>query len=77
MVQARTEYDWEHTSHLLWIHAEMNRDKKKRSKPFEPSDFSPIKKPRRRHPLQKGSIGALKAFAKKVTVIDASKRKGN
>jgi hypothetical protein len=43
--EGKRRYDWEHTSSLICIHAEINRDRKKRSRPFEPWEFSPVEKP--------------------------------
>lgn len=41
MVDAKSEYDWQHTSHLLWMQAELNRDRKRTPKAYKPDDFMP------------------------------------
>jgi hypothetical protein len=41
MAQARRSEAWEHTSWLLAMIANANRDTKKRPTPFRPSDFNP------------------------------------
>jgi hypothetical protein len=43
MATARRRAAWDHTSAILWIQAEINRDKKKRSRPFRPEDFHPLR----------------------------------
>lgn len=39
--EGKRKYDWEHTSSLICIQAEINRDHKKRPTPFSASDFNP------------------------------------
>jgi hypothetical protein len=41
MADGRKREMWDHTSALLAMTAEINRDPKKRRKPFLPSDFNP------------------------------------
>ncbi|WP_168565161.1 hypothetical protein [Crateriforma spongiae] len=41
MVNARRQHDWQLASTLVWITAEVNRDRKRRRKPFKPDDFNP------------------------------------
>lgn len=41
MADARRQHDWQLASTLVWITAEVNRDRKRRRKPFKPDDFNP------------------------------------
>jgi hypothetical protein len=41
MVQGRRQSEWGQTATIVAMLANQSRDKKKRSKPFEPSDFMP------------------------------------
>lgn len=42
MREARQRIDWNHTASVLAIIAEVNRDREKRSAPFEPREFNPF-----------------------------------
>lgn len=42
MSEARQLTDWNHTASILAIIAEVNRDREKRSRPFEARDFHPF-----------------------------------
>jgi hypothetical protein len=39
MAEGRSRMLWDHTSALIWITAEINRDRKKRPTPYSPADF--------------------------------------
>jgi len=67
MTEARRRDQWDHTAALLAAQAEVNRDRKKRPKPFTPDDFHPLPDPRRkrRRPAEKGDISMLKVFLPK------------
>jgi len=41
MVEANQKAAWNHTSHILWIIAEVNRNSKERRKAFDPREFNP------------------------------------
>jgi hypothetical protein len=41
MIDAKRKHDWQLASTLVWITAEVNRDRKRRRKPFKPDDFNP------------------------------------
>jgi hypothetical protein len=41
MANARRQHDWQLASTIVWITAEVNRDRKRRRKPFKPDDFNP------------------------------------
>jgi hypothetical protein len=41
MLEGRSKSNWSHTSAILCIIAEVNRDSKKKPSPFKPSDFDP------------------------------------
>jgi hypothetical protein len=59
MDEARDIDRWNHTSMLCALVANVHRNKKKRSKPFAPSDFHPLAKPKEKPVV---GIEALKAF---------------
>ena len=42
MAEGRSRQAWEHTSTLLAMLANVNRNPKKRSKPFSPAEFNPF-----------------------------------
>jgi hypothetical protein len=48
MVHGRLNEAWDRNSHLLAMLANPHRDRKKRSRPFEPSDFHPFRTTKRR-----------------------------
>lgn len=41
-MRGKQEFHWELQSHLLALLANIHRDKKKRSKPYQPSEFNPL-----------------------------------
>ncbi len=41
MAEAKRQHDWNVASAIMALMAEMNRDRKKRRKPFKPDDFNP------------------------------------
>lgn len=41
MAEAKRQHDWNVASTLMALMAEMNRDRKRRRKPFRPDDFNP------------------------------------
>ncbi|HSV28100.1 MAG TPA: hypothetical protein VLL76_01040 [Candidatus Omnitrophota bacterium] len=41
MAEARSQAAWEHTSALLAFLAEPHRDRRRRGRPYRPSDFNP------------------------------------
>ncbi len=47
MAEAKRQHDWNVASTIMALMAEMNRDRKRRRKPFKPDDFNPYadKKP--------------------------------
>jgi hypothetical protein len=48
MAEARSEVQWDHTSTLWALIAEVHRNRKKRTQPYEPDDIHPHAKRRRR-----------------------------
>lgn len=65
---ARRRIDWNHTASILAMLAEINRDHKKRSKPFSAEDFHPdIIAERERKAAEvkvnRGNFDALKGLA--------------
>jgi hypothetical protein len=62
MAEARVDAEWNHTSAVLAMLANVNRDPKKHG-PYHPEDFHPSK--RRQHsstgiPITRSNIGLLK-----------------
>jgi hypothetical protein len=41
MAEAKRQHDWNVASTIMALMAEMNRDRKKRRRPFKPEDFNP------------------------------------
>ena len=41
MAESRRQHDWNVASTIMALMAEMNRDRKRRRKPFRPDDFNP------------------------------------
>jgi hypothetical protein len=41
MAEAKREHDWNVASTIMALLAEMNRDRKRRRKPYRPDDFNP------------------------------------
>lgn len=70
MAEGNSRQLWSHTSHILWVIAESNRDKRRRSASFKPSDFNPwfSGKSRRGEPLTVGRMLALSASMPQETV---------
>ncbi len=67
MAEAAAKERWNHTSALLAMTANVNRDPKK-SRAFKPADFHPYMGSAGRKsgtPLKAGNIGILKMFVKK------------
>lgn len=42
MAEARREHDWAIASSHMALLAEVNRDRKRRRKPYRPADFNPL-----------------------------------
>ena len=42
MSAGRREHDWSIASSLMALTAEINRDRKKRGRPFKPAEFNPL-----------------------------------
>jgi hypothetical protein len=47
MAEGRSGALWQHTSHVLALVANVNRDAKRRPRPFLPADFDPHARPAR------------------------------
>lgn len=61
MAEAKAEAAWTHTSAILCLVANVNRDPKQKPSPYVPDDFNPLA---RRTPQlnEEEGIGALKIF---------------
>ena len=59
MADARSRERWAHTSALLTLIANVNRDPKK-TRAFRPKDFNPYERRTSGMPITKGNIGVLK-----------------
>ena len=65
MDEGRSRAAWAHTSAVLAMLAEVNRDRKKKASPFRPGDFDPwALQDRKDKPAPKVGIEALKIFIK-------------
>jgi len=65
MAEAKRREAWDHTSTVLAMIFNANRDPKRQT-PAGPADFHPYRKATNRGiPLKAANIGILKAFAKK------------
>jgi hypothetical protein len=53
MAEAKSKDSWQHTSTLLALLANINRDPKKQ-KAFAPDDFNPYKNEQKKKPILKG-----------------------
>ena len=42
MADARRRHDWNIASSVMALTAEINRDRRRRRKPFKPDDFNPL-----------------------------------
>ena len=42
MAEAKRKHDWNIASSVMALTAEINRDRKRRRKPFKPEDFNPL-----------------------------------
>jgi hypothetical protein len=42
MADAKRLHDWQLASTIVWITAEVNRDRKRRRRAFKPDDFNPM-----------------------------------
>jgi hypothetical protein len=65
MAEARVDAEWNHTSAILAMLANINRDPKKHG-PYRPEDFHPLKRHARSEGIRitKSSIGVLKVLCK-------------
>ena len=76
MAEARVDAEWNHTSAILAMLANVNRDPKKHG-PYRPEDFHPLK--RRASPqgirITKSSIGILKVFCNAGPAMGKGKEK--
>jgi len=65
MAESRAKERWAHTSSVMALIAETNRNPKKRGRPFTPDDFNPFARKRKRKKGTKLSplnINALQVF---------------
>lgn len=60
MVEARVKQQWSHTSVILALIANVNRDPKRRSEPFSPDEFNPFVVKRREEPIARVGVDMLK-----------------
>ena len=65
MAEARAEDKWSHTSAVLAMIANANRDSKKKTTPYKPADFNPMvgtTNASKGIPVDADNIEALKVF---------------
>ena len=64
MAEGRVRSEWNQTSSILALIATVNRDRKKRSRPFDPREFHPLENKGGTHKdgiaVKSGDIGILK-----------------
>ncbi len=62
MAEGRSRAQWNHTSHLMAMTANVNRDPAKKPSPYQPGDFNPFRErhPRREKPT--ATIGVRQLF---------------
>ncbi len=63
MAKGRAVGSWDHTSHILWMIANVNRDPKRRAHPIE--DFHPFKKRKKRRGMSPERLRGMKSFFSK------------
>lgn len=73
MAEARRSDQWDHTSSILALTANVNRDPKRQSRPFAADDFHPFRQQSSGIPLDQQTFRVLKAMFPdaRVVVIDA------
>jgi hypothetical protein len=59
MARARFKNDWLHTSNIMAILAEANRNPKRRRKPYSWKDFHPLYMPKKNDPSRRVSISEV------------------
>ena len=66
MRHGRMRNEWRHTSEHLALHLNINRDKKKKPKPWQPHELDSYRLSlvQQKHGTPKGDITLLKVFAK-------------
>ena len=60
MAEAKRQHDWNVASTIMALMAEMNRDRKKRRKPFKPDEFNPYAE--QRPVVAKGTVAQAAAM---------------
>ena len=68
MAEAKARERWSHTSSLMALIANCNRDPKRRARPFRPDEFNPLvgRRPRTNGiPIRADNIEDLKVFLPK------------
>jgi phage terminase small subunit len=64
MADAKRRHDWWLASSLMALHAEINRDRKRRSRPFKPEEFNPmIRRTSRPLPINVTQLASLLGLA--------------
>lgn len=65
MVEGKTEQEdrmrWNHTSSIIATLAEINRDRKRRSRPYDPAEFNPYEQASSGTPLTADNLHLLGA----------------
>lgn len=76
MLEANRRESWDHTSHLIWIVAEVNRGNSDRKHPFSPLEFNPTHKGRiqKGEPMTKDRLRAKAAAWRKSKGLEEKKQ---
>lgn len=72
MAEGRQVAEWGRTSSLMALLANCHRDPKRRSRPFQPADFSPY--PERREAQRRSRARGMPADAWRRMIVEAAKR---
>ena len=67
MAEAKVKHNWTHTSSVLAMIANVNRDKKKKPSPFKPDDFNPFAKKTKTDAVRADTPEGLAAMRKEFT----------
>jgi hypothetical protein len=71
MAEGKSERLWDHTAAVIATIAEVNRDRKKRSRPYTPAEFHPHVKQKR-----KGRTISVEDLTRQILLIQESKYPG-
>jgi hypothetical protein len=62
MAQGRSKSLWAHTATVMALHANIHRDRKRKSTPYKPSDFDPYHREKKEIPIKHIDVKDLKGM---------------